>query len=116
MTALPPAAEDRVRAAFTDTLQLTAKATAALIGIDVKTLRRMTDEGVIRAIRKGALRVYTEADVRAYLTTPAPIGQERRPCPSTNPRKAASGNMTSRQKVIAFTDLRASRHAARPRP
>lgn len=72
---LPPSAEQRIAAVFEDGLLATAKAVAALIRVDVKTLRAMTDEGVIRAVRRGKRRAYTEADVRAYLATPAEAEQ-----------------------------------------
>ena len=68
-----PATEARILAAFAGSCVLTAKAAAALIGIDVKTLDVLADQGVIRAVRRGssAVRGYTEGDIRAYLTESA---------------------------------------------
>lgn len=114
MITLSPSAEARIAAAFADGLLATAQATAALIGVDAKTLRAMTDEGVIRAVRRGKRRAYTEADVRAYLATPAPE-REKSPCPSTSRKTARTGTMTSRSKVVAFTALQGSKPAGAPR-
>ena len=106
-----PVTEARICAAFAEACIITADATAALIGCDVKTLREMTDAGFIRAVRKGAgkTRGYTEGDIRAYLTESAA------PCPSTNPRRAATGPTTSNTRVVAFTARRGSKDDARPR-
>lgn len=114
MTPLSPSAEERIAAVFEDGLLATAKAIAGLIRVDVKTLRAMTDEGVIRAVRRGKRRAYTEADVRAYLATPAPA-REKKPCPSTSRRTARTSTMTSSGKVVAFTALQASRREGRPK-
>ena len=64
---LGPITEDRFRQAFAHSALVTAKEAARLVGLDVETLSRMADEGVIRAVRKGRLRSYTEHDLRAYL-------------------------------------------------
>ena len=101
------ATEALIMAAFSESCLLTAKATARLLGMDVKTLDALADKGVIRPVRRGNLRAYTEGDIRAYLT------ESPSPCPSTNPPKAPTSSTTSRSKVVAFTDLRASRRAAR---
>ena len=66
--------------AFADTCLLTCGATAKLLGIDEGSLRALTDDGVIRAVRRGGgrTRAYTEGDIRAYLTQGgAPARQEK---------------------------------------
>ena len=109
--ALGPAIEARIQAAFAEGCLITATATANLIGCDPKTLRAMTDGGMIRAVRigLGKTRRYTEGDIRAYLTESAA------PCPSTSPRRAPTSNTTSRSKVVDFTARRALKRAARPK-
>lgn len=106
-----PITEGRIRAAFADACIITAEAAAGLIGCDVKTLREMTDAGIIRAVRKGAgkTRGYTEGDIRAYLTESAA------PCPSISQPRAPTSNTTSRSKVVDFTVRRALKRAARPK-
>ena len=52
---------------FADRIILSAGLTAELLDLDEKTLRAMTDDGIIRAVRRGRLRGYTERDIRAYL-------------------------------------------------
>ncbi len=106
-----PATETRILCAFAEACVITADAAAALIGCDVKTLREMTDAGIVRAVRKGAgkTRGYTEGDIRAYLT------EGVAPCPSIDPPRARTSNMTSRSKVVDFTARRASKRAERPK-
>jgi len=57
----------RIEMAFTaaEACVLTCKATARLLGVDEKSLRALTDAGVIRAVRRGAgaTRAYTERDI-----------------------------------------------------
>jgi len=70
--ALPPGylgavTEARFAQAFAHSSILTKKAAAALIGLDEKTLDAASDAKIIRAVRKGAHRAYTERDLRAYL-------------------------------------------------
>lgn len=72
-------AEAAISAAFAGRLILTAKDTARLLGIDVKTLSRMTNDRVIRAVRRGKLRAYTEADVREYLSEGPDINPAPKP-------------------------------------
>lgn len=64
---LGPITEERFRQTFARSALVTAKDAARLVGLDVETLSRMADEGIIRAVRKGRLRSYTEHDLRAYL-------------------------------------------------
>lgn len=75
------ATEARIMAAFAETALLTAEATGALLGIDTKSLRALTNDGVIRAVRRGGggHRAYTEGDIRAFLTESAAPVREVRP-------------------------------------
>jgi len=106
-----PATEALIQAAFASSCTITANAAAQVLGFDVKTLRNMTDEGLIRAVPRGTagVRAYTEGDIRAFLTESAA------PCPSIAPRKARTGSTTSNKKVVDFTDRRASKRAAQPK-
>lgn len=75
-----PATEARLRIAFADTLLLTAKATARLLGMDEGTLRAMAEAGYITCVRRGAgsIRAYREGDIRMYLTQgDAPARKEK---------------------------------------
>lgn len=103
------ATEALLMTAFSETCLLTAKKTAALLGMDVKTLDRLADDGEIRAVRRGNLRAYTEGDIRAYLT------QSTSPCPSISQPRAPTSNTTSRSKVVDFTARRALKRAERPK-
>jgi len=72
-----PATERRIQMAFADACIITAQAAAKLLGMDAGTLRELTDEGVIRAVRRGR-RAYTEGDIRCYLTqADAPVREEK---------------------------------------
>ena len=106
-----PVTEARIQAAFAEAAVITAAAACKVIGCDPRTLREMTDAGIIRAVRLGAgkTRGYTEGDIRAYLTESAG------PCPSTSQPRAPSSNTTSRSAVVDFTALRASKRAAPPK-
>lgn len=64
---LGPITEERFRQAFAQSALVSTKDAARLVGLDVETLSRMADDGIIRAVRKGRLRSYTEHDLRAYL-------------------------------------------------
>ena len=64
---LGPATEARFAAAFAHSSILSKKAAADLIGLDEKTLDALSDAQVIRAVRKGAHRAYTERHLRTYL-------------------------------------------------
>lgn len=100
MTPLGPATEARIMAAFADRCILTSEATADLIGMDTDTLNDLADEGVIRAVRRGKRRAYTEGDIRAYLTDSAPAERAERKPRETVP---AAG------RVVLFTDILAAR-------
>lgn len=90
-----PATERRLQMAFADSCLLTGKAAARLLGLDEKSLRALTDDGVIRAVRRGGgrTRAYTEGDIRAYLTQGAAPSREAKP--------RATGNGLT--KVVPFT-------------
>lgn len=99
---LGPITEDRFRQAFSAAAMIPAKLAASLLGLDVDTLGEMTDAGLVRAIRKGRLRNYTEADLRAYLLE-GPDAPERK-----RAKRETSGPRAS--KVVPFS---ARRGAAR---
>lgn len=99
---LGPITESRFREAFATTATLTAKAAAELIGLDVDTLGEMTDQGVVRAVRRGRLRSYTERDLRTFLLE-GPDAPERR-------RSKRSDKGPRASKVVPFS---ARRGAAR---
>lgn len=108
MSDLGPVTERRFAEAFAAGAVITAKAAAELIGLDVKTLDALSEGQVIRSVPRGKRRAYTERDLRAYLTE-----EHGASCPSTSPRKAASGSTTSSTRLVDFTALRASKLAAR---
>jgi hypothetical protein len=67
---LGPATEARLAEAFAEKALLTATATAELLDIDVRSLRENHQAGLILAVRVGRNSYrYTEADVRAYLSS-----------------------------------------------
>lgn len=78
---LGTATEARVCAAFAETALLTAEAACALLGIDTKSLRALTNDGIIRAVRRGGggHRAYTEGDIRAFLTESAAPVRDPKP-------------------------------------
>lgn len=92
---LGPITEGRFVEAFKEAALVTSKTAAKLVGLDVDTLGEMTDQGVIRAVRRGRLRGYTEADLRAYLLEgPDAPRRERKP----------KGQQTaSRSRVVPFS-------------
>lgn len=64
---LGPVTEGRFAEAFGRRAVVDKRTAADLIGLDVKTLDALSDAKVIRAVRKGAHRAYTERDLRLYL-------------------------------------------------
>lgn len=119
VTDLGPATERLLERAFADHLTLTAKAVADLLGIAPKGLRDLDRKGLIGGVLSaGGARRYTEADIRAYLTTraapKAPAGNME--CPSTNRRKAASGSMISSYRGGGFTDRPVRLRVVQPKP
>ena len=111
MTDLGPMTEKRFEAAFAETAVITRRAAAKLIGVDEKTLDGLSDDGVVRAVRRGAHRAYTERDLRAYLAEGPDVE-----CRSTSPKRAASGSTISSSKVVAFTDRPARLRGVQRRP
>lgn len=102
--ALGPSTEARLAALFADCAVATAKATAAFLGMDVKTLDALADAGAIRAVRRGAgqARGYTEGDIRAYLTESA-----------APERHAKPGRSTVRGQVVQLFSERKTRSGGR---
>lgn len=101
-----PATERRIQSAFVDTCLLTCQATARLLGLDEKSLRALTDAGVIRAVRRGGgrNRAYTEGDIRDFLTQGAAPVREK-----AAPKVSQSGTT----KVVSFMDRRRAKRAGR---
>lgn len=69
MSELGPVTEKRFENAFATTAVVTKSMAAALLGLDEKTLDRLTSAGVIRAISRGAYPAYTEGSLRGYLAS-----------------------------------------------
>ena len=97
---LGPITEARFAKAFADTALATLKAASKLIGVDPDTLSTLTDEGVVRAVRRGKLRSYTEHDLRAYLLD----GHDA----PARPRKPPPAHV-SRAKVVPFSQRTGAR-------
>jgi excisionase family DNA binding protein len=64
-----PLTDARFEAAFSAGALITAKAAAALLGLDEKTLTALVLRGSIRAVSVGKHKRFTEADLRAFLAT-----------------------------------------------
>jgi len=85
--------------------------TAARLGVSVRTLKGLADDGEIRYVETGRgtknkRRRYTEEFIAEYY--------ERRtrrdaPCPSTSTKTARSTTLISNGKAIGFTALRERR-------
>jgi len=106
---LGPATEARIREAFSCAAVITAGAAAELLGVDVRTLRALTDDSAIRALRVGKTRRYTEADIRQYLTEgPDIAARPARPSRSPSP--------TQRRQIVPFTSLMERRRGPGKRP
>lgn len=97
---LGPYTEARFEAVFSKGAQATALDAAELLGIDVDTLNAMTDEGIVRAVRRGSRRSWTEADLRNYLLT-CPNAEKRK-------RKPTSKGPPTGGKVLPFSRRRRS--------
>jgi hypothetical protein len=102
VTSLGPITEERFRDVFTKGAQATAKDAAWLLGIDSDTLNEMTNDGAIRAVRRGSIRSWTEADLRAFLLE-GPDAPERKRQP-TKPATAPRGG-----KVVPFSQRKGAR-------
>lgn len=97
---LGPVTERRFEEVFKDTAMATLKAAASLLGVDPDTLSEMSDEGLVKARRKGRVRSYTEHDLRAYLLDgPDAPSRERKP----------AHHQPARTKVVPFTQRAAAR-------
>ncbi|PLR25089.1 hypothetical protein SGCZBJ_12705 [Caulobacter zeae] len=96
-TYLGPTTEARFAAAFAVAAVITAKAASELLGLDADTLSAMTDAGVIRAVRKGRVRSYTERDLRTYLTE----GPDARVASDREPKSKAAP--VRQGKVVPFS-------------
>lgn len=95
---LGPTTEERFREVFSKGAQATAKDAAWLLGVDSDTLNGMTDDGAIRAVRRGSVRSWIEADLRRFLLE-GPDAPERKKEPKpTSP--------TGRGRVVPFTKRR----------
>lgn len=97
------ATEERLRIAFAHGGVITAKMAALVLGCDVKTLRKMTNAGLIGSRAFGERRAYSELDIRSYLErTSWPSTAE--PVPSMVKKSRRDGGTTiSKSEVIAFT-------------
>lgn len=107
---LGPTTERRFAEAFADAALITAKKAAELVGLDVGTLSALSDRQIIRAVRRGSRRAYTERDLRAYL-----IEGPDAEWVSPSQRKAGSGTTISSSRVVAFTDRPARLRVAQPK-
>lgn len=107
---LGPVTEARFAAAFAAGAVITRKAAAGLIGLDVKTLDVLVEQGLIRTVRRGKLAAFIERDLRAFLSP------EASPCPSIAPPAPASGNTISSSRVVAFSARPARLRVVRPKP
>ena len=97
--ALGPITELRFAEAFQDSALASAKVAAKLVGLDVDTLSAMADAGIVRAVRKGRLRSYTEHALRAYLLdgpdAPSHAPSDRRP----NEKRAVRATPFSKRRA-----------------
>lgn len=97
---LGPVTDALFAAAFARGGAITAKAAAELVGMDPRTLREMTEAGLIRAVPRGTVPAYTEADLRRFLSdgpTWSPKPKEQQPCTLNAPKGRASA------KVLPFS-------------
>lgn len=101
---LGPVTEARFAEAF-GARAVVDKATAArLIGLDVKTLDALSDQHVIRAVRKGVHRAYTERDLRLYLLEGPDVecvADQKPPINAPKPRAARPAS-----SVVNFSERR----------
>ena len=110
MSDLGPTTEGRFAETFAAGAVITRKAAAELLGLDERTLDSLSDEGIVRAVRRGKLRAYTERDLRAYLL------EGPSPCRSIDPGTRPTSTMISSGKVVAFTGRPARLRNARRKP
>lgn len=99
---LGPITEQRFLEAFSEAALVSAKVAAKLVGLDPDTLSDMADAGVIRAVRKGRLRSYTEHALRDYLL--------RGPDAPSRERKTERAETVRRVRVVPFSRRDAAAH------
>lgn len=100
---LGPATEARFAAAFETAAVLPAKAASELLGLDVRTLNKMTEAGSIRSVPRGDQRGYTERDCRRYL-----IEGPSTPCAKAETQKRTTTTATNVRQVN-FSDRKTRR-------
>lgn len=108
--ALGPATEALFAAVFSGAATITAKSAARVLGLDPKTLKEMTAAGLIRAVPRGTVPAYTEADLRRFLARgPAWTPKEREPpCqPTLNEAKAVAAGGRAAANILPFSKRRA---------
>ena len=72
-----------------------------MIGLDEKTLNALSDQKIVRTVKKGAHRAYTERDLRAYLLEGPEV--------ECTPKKpTASTGMRPNLRVMPFSERRRS--------
>ena len=87
---------------------------AALLHISPRTLRALRSEGKIRYVRLTPRRIgYTPQQIADYIAESSQ--QDAPPCPSTNPRKAVSGNTISNGRGSGIMDRLAARPGGMPK-
>jgi hypothetical protein len=99
MDDLGPATEARFAKAFADSAIITAKSAAQLIGVDLKTLNRMTANRVLRYVLRGNVPAFTERDLRAYLAEGVPVAP-----PAPAPKRPTRRSVKPANKVVKFSD------------
>lgn len=113
---LGPTTERRFAEAFANGATITLAAAADLLDVDEKTLKALTEAGVVACCPRGPKRVgYSEVALRSYLLSPpsaAPARPEKTTCQSTSRRTAPTSTTISSTKVVGFMEARASRRAA----
>lgn len=104
---LGPVTEARFADAFSTRAVVDKSTAARLIGLDVKTLDALSDRRIVRAVRKGAHRAYTERDLRLYLLEGPDVECElEEPTAVNSPKpRAPRPNL----KVINFSERRRGR-------
>jgi hypothetical protein len=112
---IPPEIPAPLLTAYATRISLPLQETAALLGMDAKTLRGHVEKGNIRfvAVGLGTLKLRREfrlADVLEFLER-----MSRRECPSTSVKTRRSTTSTSSSEVVGFTALREKLIAERQR-
>ena len=105
---LGPNTERRFADAFARAAVISKKAAAKLLGLDEKTLDALSEAKIVRAVRKGSHRAYTERDLRAYLIEGPDLE-----CPPKV--KSAKARPSGPSKVVNFSERRRETKG-RPQP